>query len=77
MKKSWKNSKYKLKIRPNLESQFLQERQSKKETIEAHPSTKNEQPDQDTDEIDEKRIHCWVLVLPGARNVKAPFFIGL
>ena len=88
-KKVFKESKYKLKTRPNLTSNFVKENYDIKEEIEQVEKQVSEEIDSEKRESEElkdedspkkivkslKFVHCWVVVLPGRRDVKSPFFI--
>ncbi|EFC44036.1 hypothetical protein NAEGRDRAFT_68117 [Naegleria gruberi] len=81
----FKPSKYKLKTRPNLTSHFRREDYPLKEDIDIIESKVSEVLGEDIESEQEKiqqnigkilnYVHCWVAVLPGRRDVKAPFFI--
>ncbi|KAL9651624.1 hypothetical protein ABK040_001569 [Willaertia magna] len=74
----FKPSKYKLKTRPNLTSNFKKEDYEVKEENKEESNLPQEQvvPEKVVIEImKQKYVHCWILVLPGARDIKNPFFI--
>ncbi|KAG2393056.1 hypothetical protein C9374_009633 [Naegleria lovaniensis] len=97
-KKIFKESKYKLKVRPNLTSHFKKEDYPLKQhddDIEqqvhqvlnptSNPNASNNSHSDMSEEegVSEHStlpkilnyVHCWVVVLPGRRDIKTPFFI--
>ncbi|KAJ3300534.1 hypothetical protein HK104_010476 [Borealophlyctis nickersoniae] len=77
------NAKYKVKAPRQLRSNFLLKQQEKKrmamlKEIEAkrlEMKKAQEEEEEDDDELKGLRIHAWVLVLPGKREVAESFFI--
>ncbi|KAJ3221485.1 hypothetical protein HK099_003463 [Clydaea vesicula] len=75
--------KYKIKPQKKLTSQFLLKSEQKKQILEKSVAEKkrieveiqNSNNDDDEDELKGLRIHAWVLVLPGKREVAEAFFI--
>jgi hypothetical protein len=81
-KKDIIQSKYKVKTPKALVSSFLARQQEKLDIM--HQALKQRekeaqqipnQPEEDDEEMKGIRIHAWVLVLPGKRQVSEPFFI--
>lgn len=81
-------SKYQLKERMKLESQFIQKKEQEAKKKEQEEAAENKAAEERrTNEEREKmerdapapgqkrRVHCWVLVLAGKREVLEPFFI--
>jgi hypothetical protein len=61
-----------------MDSEFVKQEQEKK-VKKPEPQEKVKEPEVEKEEPDPyegKRIHCWVAVLVGARDVEEPFFIG-
>uniref|UniRef100_A0A7S1KU27 Dynein regulatory complex subunit 7 n=1 Tax=Percolomonas cosmopolitus TaxID=63605 RepID=A0A7S1KU27_9EUKA len=63
-----KKSKYSLKKRMRLESEFDQMQKDKEDQV----AGENGQNEQNTDDSSDQYIHAWILVLPNARSMAPP-----
>eukprot|EP01006_Ploeotia_vitrea_P026913 TRINITY_DN59825_c0_g1_i1.p1 TRINITY_DN59825_c0_g1~~TRINITY_DN59825_c0_g1_i1.p1 ORF type:complete len:865 (-),score=87.34 TRINITY_DN59825_c0_g1_i1:1139-3733(-) len=74
-------TKYTLRKRPDLQSKFQQKLEEKKlrEAEEAMHQNEDETPDNgddaEEDELYGQRVHCWILVQYGKRDIQNNFFI--
>ncbi|XP_031606055.1 dynein regulatory complex subunit 7 isoform X1 [Oreochromis aureus] len=73
------DDKYSVKLQMELKSRFLAEQEKKKREAEAallEKQKRQEEKDQQlADPLRGLRVHCWVLVLSGCRDVQENFFI--
>lgn len=74
----YRSKKYILKKRANLVSDFDKKKAQPKENDGQYDFSIPPFKEQDEyDELEGERVHCWVAVLVGARDVTEPFFIGI
>uniref|UniRef100_I3KBQ5 Dynein regulatory complex subunit 7 n=1 Tax=Oreochromis niloticus TaxID=8128 RepID=I3KBQ5_ORENI len=72
------DDKYSVKLQMELKSRFLAEQEKKKREAEAALLEKQKRQEKDqqlADPLRGLRVHCWVLVLSGCRDVQENFFI--